>query len=223
MEIKRGVKIWAIYGPADFRKQITGLTNVVLLFDEKKLDPYNGNYYVFCNRARTAIKILYYHNKGFCLWHKKYKKQYYWQTFKEGFVQITKYELEYILDGKNIWNKKKFSEKQNNDEYEEEVAKSEKESTKLEKRKGGYNKIMIRPFPDKITLDNVIKERETYFDQIIITGFINEDGAGTFYIDRKGLVHRNGPKGEIVSFVGWTNEQMRKAKDDNEGFAPMPR
>jgi transposase len=211
MEIKRGVKIWAIYGPTDLRKQINGLSNIALLF-EKKL--YDGSHYVFCNRSMKAIKILYYDKKGFCIWHIKCEKKYryFWPIFNEGVVAITRHELECILDCKDIWRKEKFRQKTEKQEQ------AEPKNTEPEKKKGGYNKVMIRPFPDKITLENVIKEREVGFNQEIISGFIHEDGAGTFYVDKKGLVHRDNPKGKIVSFVGWTNEQMK----GGDGFAPMP-
>jgi hypothetical protein len=81
---------------------------------------------------------------------------------------------------------------------------------------------MVRPFPDKETLDKVIEERMQDFDQQIITGFLYEDGAGTFYVDKKGLVHKSGPHGPIVSFVGWTNQQFKESQDP-DSFAPMPR
>jgi hypothetical protein len=219
MELKRGLDIFAVYGPTDMRKQITGLANIISSFSEKRL--YDGNYYVFCSRNRQAIKILYYDNRGFCLWHKKYEKEYQWPIFRDkGLIEISRADLEAILNGKNIWNRKTTKEKPKQKKAtEQEQQKQEKKTT--EKRKGGFNKIMIRPFPDKETLAKVIKERESGFDQEIITGFVY-DGPSTFYVDRKGLVHDSGPRGKIVSFVGWTEEQMKSMEDDNT-FAPMPR
>ena len=56
----------------DFRKGINGLA--VLVEDTLQLDPFSEQLYVFCNRRRDRIKILYWEHSGFCLWQKRLQK-----------------------------------------------------------------------------------------------------------------------------------------------------
>ena len=52
--------------PIDFRKSINGLS--VLVEQELELNPFGSALYVFINRQRNKIKVLYWHRNGFCLW-----------------------------------------------------------------------------------------------------------------------------------------------------------
>ena len=59
--------------PVDFRKQINGLS--LLVQDETlELDLFSEACFVFINRGRDRIKILYWQKNGFCLWMKRYQK-----------------------------------------------------------------------------------------------------------------------------------------------------
>lgn len=59
--------------PVDFRKQIDGLA--ALVENELAMSPFADAVYVFINRYRTKMKILYWHRNGFCLWQKRLEKQ----------------------------------------------------------------------------------------------------------------------------------------------------
>jgi transposase len=48
--------------PVDFRKSISGLS--VLVEQELGLDPFGSALYVFVNRDRNKIKVLYWHRNG---------------------------------------------------------------------------------------------------------------------------------------------------------------
>ena len=54
------------------RKQINGLSLIVQ--DELELNPFDKNIFVFCNKMRNRLKILYWDKNGFCLWLKMLKK-----------------------------------------------------------------------------------------------------------------------------------------------------
>lgn len=59
--------------PIDFRKSIGGLS--VLVEQELALSPFASALYVFVNRQRNKIKVLYWHRNGFCLWLKRLESE----------------------------------------------------------------------------------------------------------------------------------------------------
>ena len=55
--------------PVDFRKSINGLVALVEL--DIKVAVFDPVLFVFLNRTRNQVKILYWHRNGFCLWLKR--------------------------------------------------------------------------------------------------------------------------------------------------------
>ena len=53
--------------PTDMRKSFHGL--IALTEAELKQDPLSGSLFVFVNRRRDRIKILYWGETGFCIWY----------------------------------------------------------------------------------------------------------------------------------------------------------
>ena len=59
--------------PVDFRKSIDGLS---LIVDQAMgLSVFEAALFVFCNKRRDKLKILYWHSSGFCLWYKRLEKE----------------------------------------------------------------------------------------------------------------------------------------------------
>jgi transposase len=56
----------------DFRKSINGL--VVIVEQQMALSPLTGSVFVFCNKSRDKIKVLYWDKTGFALWYKRLEK-----------------------------------------------------------------------------------------------------------------------------------------------------
>ena len=84
------------------RKQINGLS--VAAQEEMKHNPLDGNLYLFCNRNRRRIKILYWARNGFCLWLKRLEEDRFpWPKNSEECKEITANELEMLLDGINFF------------------------------------------------------------------------------------------------------------------------
>ncbi len=70
--MKRLIETSNIYlhkAPVDFRKGINGLSLVVE--QQMQLNPFSEALFVFCNRTRDKIKVLYWQHNGFCLWQKR--------------------------------------------------------------------------------------------------------------------------------------------------------
>lgn len=59
------VRVFFYLAPCDMRKQMDGLGTLVR--EEMKRDPQDGELYLFRNRNRGLIKILFYDHGGYCL------------------------------------------------------------------------------------------------------------------------------------------------------------
>jgi transposase len=80
------------------RKSINGLSALV----ERAMDlnPFAGDLFVFCNRRRNMIKILYWDQNGFALWLKRLEKhRFHWPTRAGEVVCLKAKELEWLLAG----------------------------------------------------------------------------------------------------------------------------
>lgn len=106
------VRIFIRPGVTDMRKQINGLS--VLVQEEMHCNPVNGHLYIFCNRNRRRLKILYWDRNGFCLWLKRLEENRFpWPMSEEECRELTADELRMLLDGINFFSAHKnlhFSE-----------------------------------------------------------------------------------------------------------------
>ena len=102
LQITPQMKILVAVDPADFRKGIDGL--VQLCKESLRQDPFAGTVFVFCNRRRDAVKILYWERSGFCLWHKKLEQERFkWPRHLDGeVVVLSGQQLNWLLDGYDI-------------------------------------------------------------------------------------------------------------------------
>lgn len=93
-------------GVVDMRKSIDGLAGIVE--NELELNPLEPALFVFCNRGRDKIKILYWENNGFVLWYKRLEKQKFkWlDDLSTNPYTISGRDLNRLLDGLNIFTGK---------------------------------------------------------------------------------------------------------------------
>ncbi len=86
----------------DFRKGINGLA--VLVEETLDLDPFSEQLFVFCNRRRDKVKILYWERNGFCLWQKRLEKaRFPWpRKAEEEVITLNGQQLNWLLDGYDI-------------------------------------------------------------------------------------------------------------------------
>ncbi len=91
-------KVYLAVGSTDMRKAINGLS--MMVEQAMDLNPFSGDLFVFCNRRRTIIKILYWDHNGFCLWHKRLEEhRFTWPQTGDETVQIGAEQLAWLLAG----------------------------------------------------------------------------------------------------------------------------
>ena len=92
-----GVDILLCTAVTDMRKSINGLC---LLVDESlSQNPGCGTLYVFCNRARDKLKLLYWDGNGFCLLYKRLEKGRFKIPTQAQPLSINLSELRWLLQG----------------------------------------------------------------------------------------------------------------------------
>ncbi len=88
--------------PVDFRKSINGLA--VIVEQDMQQSPFSKHLYVFINKRRNRLKILFWEDNGFCLYYKRLEeKQFHWPKHLESdIVSLTGQQLNWLLDGYNL-------------------------------------------------------------------------------------------------------------------------
>jgi transposase len=98
----KAIRIFIRTGATDMRKQIGSLS--IMVREEFKTNPCDGNLYMFCGTHRHTIKILYWDRNGFCLWTKKCTTDSFpWPLSKNEVKEIDRKKWKYILDGIDFW------------------------------------------------------------------------------------------------------------------------
>jgi transposase len=97
------IQVYLCRDVVDMRKSINGLS--ILVEQALGLDPFASALFVFCNRKRDKIKILYWERTGFVLWYKRLEKhRFAWPlSGTEEIVLLTGRELNWLLDGVDVF------------------------------------------------------------------------------------------------------------------------
>lgn len=99
MRPAENVAVFVCSEPVDLRKSIDGLS--VWIEEELELDPFAAQLFVFSNRKRDKIKVLYWERSGFVLWYKRLEKERFpWPARgSQSVVSLSGRELNWLLDG----------------------------------------------------------------------------------------------------------------------------
>lgn len=94
-------------GSADMRKGFDGLCGLVR--DHLQANPVSGDVFVFFNRARSHVKILWWDSDGFAIYHKRLERGGFDipSPSADGNGQITAQTLSLILQGIDLTSVKK--------------------------------------------------------------------------------------------------------------------
>lgn len=89
----------------DLRKSINGLS--VIVAADLNLDLKASALFIFTNRRRTHMKMLYFDRSGFALWLKRLEDaKFPWpKDIHKNVVDISSDDLQLLLDGVNIWTR----------------------------------------------------------------------------------------------------------------------
>jgi transposase len=99
ISVTGGTRLFLYRGTADMRRGFDGLSGMVEEHFSESL--FSGALFVFLNRRKDRVKILYWDHGGLALWYKKLE----WGRFvipseKEGAaVELTSAELSMLLEG----------------------------------------------------------------------------------------------------------------------------
>jgi transposase len=94
------VRVFLAREPVDMRKQFHGLLS--LAEEVIKQDPQSGHLFVFINRRRDRIKVLYWERTGYCIWYKQLQRGGYelpTVNNESASIELTMSQLSLILDG----------------------------------------------------------------------------------------------------------------------------
>ena len=97
------VQVFVCVQPTDMRKSFDGLSGMVRQILEQ--DPLSGAFFLFRNRGRDRLKILYWDRDGLAIWYKRLERgsfQFPTDLTSSSEVtscQITSEELSLLLDG----------------------------------------------------------------------------------------------------------------------------
>lgn len=91
--------------PVDFRKSINGLS--VIVEEAMEISPFTQALFVFCNKRRTQLKVLYWDETGFALWQKRLEKERFkWPKHGELIITLSHEQWLWLLRGFNVFDLK---------------------------------------------------------------------------------------------------------------------
>lgn len=96
-----GGRVYIYYERVDMRKSVNGLS--FLVNDEFGKNPGTGDIFVFFNKGRDRVKVLFWHLNGYCLFYKRLEEdKFQLSRCKAGLEEITRRQLDWVLEGLNI-------------------------------------------------------------------------------------------------------------------------
>ena len=102
-----GVRLWLYTQQTDMRKSFDGLSALV----RQKLaeDPTSGQLFVFINRRRTQMKVLYFEQGGYCLWSKRLEQgRFHFNAGVDDKQGLSWTDLKLIIEGIDLASVRRF-------------------------------------------------------------------------------------------------------------------
>lgn len=100
-------KVWLCTQPTDMRKSFNGLS--ALVKNTLQENPVSGQCFVFINRRKTQIKLLYFDGSGYCIWMKRLEQGQFHGSHNDVLkASISWTELQMMIDGIEVQKIKKY-------------------------------------------------------------------------------------------------------------------
>jgi transposase len=97
----RHVQVWVATTPVDMRKSFDALAEIVRSF--LGYDPLSGHLFVFHNRTRHLVKVLWWDREGLAIYYKRLERgEFQFPRSNERAVEITRDELVRLLSGMSV-------------------------------------------------------------------------------------------------------------------------
>jgi transposase len=102
-------RIWLYQKPVDMRRSFDGLAAIAQ--NVLSLPVASGDWFVFINRRRTQMKILYFDTGGYCIWAKRLERGRFQQVAHDGDrLQLDGTQLQCLISGLD-WRKARKSKR----------------------------------------------------------------------------------------------------------------
>ena len=101
------VRVWLYTQPTDMRKSYDGLS--ALVKNTLHEEPASGHLFVFINRKRTQMKVLYFDRSGYCIWSKRLEQgRFQYRSGRADKVTLNWTQLKLILEGIELKNTRRY-------------------------------------------------------------------------------------------------------------------
>ena len=104
LDLYKVSELYIVCGFTDLRKSIDGYASIIQ--DNFNINPMTAALYLFCNKQKNKLKILYWDKDGFWLLYKRLEKsKFRWPKTLDEIKMISKKQLEWLLEGLEIEQK----------------------------------------------------------------------------------------------------------------------
>lgn len=96
-------QVYLVTGSTDMRKSINGLS--IIVSQTLSLDPLSQAWFVFCNKQRDKLKILFWDTNGFWLYYRRLEQgRFQWPIYGEAHaaMSIEQRQLQWLLSGLSV-------------------------------------------------------------------------------------------------------------------------
>ena len=101
------MRVWLYAKPTDMRKQFDGLA--ALARHQLGEDPMSGHLFVFINRRKTHMKVLYFDRGGYCMWCKRLERGQFNYAAEPGEKQALSWvDLQLLLAGIKVQKSRQY-------------------------------------------------------------------------------------------------------------------